>query len=70
MSAVTPVAQQEAYIKPPNPGSSDHFSQSLSVSGDTMVVAAAYEDSAQTSITNGDMASNSNTKDTPYEHNQ
>ena len=44
---------QEAYIKAVNSGDSDRFGTSVSISGDTLVVGAPYEDSNGTMITNG-----------------
>lgn len=52
---------QEAYIKAPNPDSNDNFGVSASLSGNTLVVGASYEDSSQTTITNGTTASSNNT---------
>ena len=54
---------QEAYIKASNNDASDYFGISVSLSGDTLAVGARYEDSNQTTITNGSSASgdNSNT---------
>ncbi len=48
---------QEAYIKAVNSGSGDEFGRSVSISGDTLVVGARFEDSDQTTITNGISAS-------------
>jgi len=45
--------RQEAYIKAVNNGSSDSFGNSISISGDTLVVGACGEDSNATTITNG-----------------
>ncbi|HMV45143.1 MAG TPA: FG-GAP repeat protein, partial [Leptospiraceae bacterium] len=50
----------EAYLKAPNVGGSDQFGNSVSISGDTIVVGAAQESSNQTTITNGTTASADN----------
>ncbi|MCB9229523.1 MAG: hypothetical protein H6618_07925 [Deltaproteobacteria bacterium] len=47
----------EAFIKPSNAGSGDNFGTSVAISGDTLVVGAPYEDSNQTTVTNGASAS-------------
>ena len=52
---------QVAYIKSPNADPNDNFGTSLSISGDTIVVGAGNEDSAQTTITNGSTAALDNT---------
>ncbi len=52
--------QQEAYIKAVNNGSGDSFGWSVSLSGNTLAVGAIYEDSNQTTITNGATASSNN----------
>jgi hypothetical protein len=52
---------QQAYLKAPNAEASDRFGTSIAVSGDTVVVGAVYEDSSQTTITNGTSASADNT---------
>ena len=49
---VDPIAQQ-AYVKASNTGLGDEFGYSVAVSGDTVVVGAAYESSNATGI-NGD----------------
>ena len=41
---------QQAYLKASNPGSGDYFGFFLAISGDTIVVAAANEDSASTGV--------------------
>ena len=41
---------QQAYLKASNTGASDYFGESVSVSGDTVVVGAAWEDSSTTGI--------------------
>lgn len=51
---------QEAYIKAPNPDAEDLFGYSVSISGDTILVGAGGEDSAETTITNGQTASADN----------
>jgi len=51
---------QEAYIKASNAASLDSFGQSVAISGDTLVVGAPFEDSNQTTITNGTTASSDN----------
>lgn len=48
---------QQAYLKAPNADESDQFGRSVGVSGDTVVVGAPWEDSTQTTVTNGDTAS-------------
>ena len=50
----------QAYLKAPNAGSEDQFGRSVAISGDTVVVGAPFEDSNQTSITNGPTASADN----------
>ncbi|MGE3610869.1 MAG: beta strand repeat-containing protein [Bacteriovoracaceae bacterium] len=52
---------QEAYIKASNNDASDQFGQSVSISGDTLAVATKWEDSNQSTITNGTTASADNT---------
>ncbi len=52
---------QQAYLKAANSGTLDAYGTSVSVSGDTMVVGAPSEDSAQTTITNGATAPIDNT---------
>ncbi|MFM8269507.1 MAG: IPT/TIG domain-containing protein, partial [Pseudomonadota bacterium] len=51
---------QEAYLKASNNKPGDSFGNSLSISGETIVVGASYEDSNQTTITNGTTASSDN----------
>ena len=51
---------QEAYLKTSNSEASDEFGRSVAVSGDTIVAGAQYEDSNQTTITNGATASSDN----------
>ncbi|MBL8693948.1 MAG: FG-GAP repeat protein [Planctomycetes bacterium] len=53
---IDPVAQQ-AYLKASNTGSDDQFGSSVSISGDTVVVGAPFEDSAATGV-NGDQSNN------------
>eukprot|EP00808_Paulinella_micropora_P005985 g26497.t1 len=48
----------DAYLKPTNTGSYDYFGLAVSVSGNTLVVGAYYEDSCATGI-NGNEADNS-----------
>ncbi len=48
---------QEAYVKAANRSNSDQFGYSVSLSGDTLAVSTWYEDSNQTTITNGTTAS-------------
>lgn len=50
--------QQQAYIKASNPGSGDLFGSALAISGDTLIVGTAAEDSAATGI-NGNQNDNS-----------
>lgn len=49
---------QQAYLKASNPGLTDEFAFSVSMSGNTVVVGAAFEDSSTTGI-NGDQSDNS-----------
>jgi len=49
---------QQAYLKASNTGAADHFGQSVSVSGDTIVIGAPDEDSNATGA-NGNQSSNS-----------
>jgi hypothetical protein len=51
---------QEAYIKAANNDSLDNFGASVALGPDTLVVGAPFEDSNQTSITNGATASSDN----------
>jgi FG-GAP repeat len=51
---------QQAYIKPPNPNSENRFGNSVSISGDSIVVTSVWESSNQTTITNGTTASADN----------
>ncbi|MEI8027500.1 MAG: tandem-95 repeat protein, partial [Pseudomonadota bacterium] len=44
---------QEAYLKASNSNASDQFGVSVALSGDTAVIGAYWEDSNQTTITNG-----------------
>ncbi|MEM7181228.1 MAG: putative Ig domain-containing protein [Spirochaetota bacterium] len=50
---------QEAYLKPSNVQGDDDF-HTVSISGDTIVVASIEEDSSQTTVTNGTTASADN----------
>ena len=50
----------EAYLKAPNNEASDQFGYTVSISGDTIVVSASGEDSNQSTITNGTLASGNN----------
>ncbi|PJZ55256.1 hypothetical protein CH380_01765 [Leptospira adleri] len=54
----------EAYLKPPNTGSTIQFGNSVAIVGDTVVVTAIYEDCDQTSITNAPSTFVSNTNAT------
>ena len=51
---------QEAYLKASNAEASDQYGYAVSISGDTLVVGALYEDSNQTTITNGTTSSADN----------
>jgi hypothetical protein len=51
---------QEAYLKAPNTEAYDNFGWSVAVSGDTVAVGASFEDSDQTTITNGTNANANN----------
>ena len=53
---------QEAYVKAANAGAADQFGRSVALSGDTLAVGAPYEDSYQTTITNGSLASDENSQ--------
>ena len=48
---------QQAYLKAANNDAGDRFGYSVSLDGDTLAVGALYEDSNQTTITNGTTAS-------------
>lgn len=52
---------QEAYIKAANNDPSDYLGYQVSLQGDTLAVSALYEESAQTTITNGTGASGDDT---------
>ncbi|PJZ37693.1 hypothetical protein CH354_11255 [Leptospira levettii] len=52
---------QQAYLKASNIEANDRFGTSVSISGDTIVVGSGFEDSNQTTITNGATASSDNT---------
>ncbi len=49
---------QQAYLKASNTGAGDQFGLSVAVSGDTLVVGAAYEDSNATGV-GGEQGNNS-----------
>ena len=51
---------QQAYLKASNTGASDIFGRSMAISGDTMVISAALEDSNATGV-NGNQTNNSAT---------
>lgn len=51
---------QQAYLKASNIEANDRFGNSVSISGDTIVVGSNLEDSNQTTITNGAIASSDN----------
>jgi FG-GAP repeat len=53
---------QEAYLKPPNTDSNDHFGERAAIDKGTIVITARDEDSSQTTITNGATASGDNSK--------
>jgi hypothetical protein len=53
-------AVKQAYVKAANAEVTDNFGGSVAISGDTLVVGAPFEDSAQTSISNGSIASSDN----------
>lgn len=44
---------QESFLKAVNAGENDFFGDALSLSGDTLAVGVSYEDSSQTTVTNG-----------------
>ncbi|MEY4167437.1 MAG: hypothetical protein RIR52_1261, partial [Acidobacteriota bacterium] len=50
---IDPTISQQAYLKASNTGSNDGFGSSVAISGDTVVVGAAWEDSTATGV-NGD----------------
>ena len=52
------VWSQQAYVKASNTEDGDHFGDSVTLSGDTLVVSSRFEDSAATGI-DGDQSSNS-----------
>ncbi|HMZ23079.1 MAG TPA: FG-GAP repeat protein, partial [Blastocatellia bacterium] len=49
---------QQAYLKASNTGAADFFGQSVAISGDTVVIGAAFEGSNATGV-NGDQSNNS-----------
>ena len=51
---------QQAYLKASNANANDRFGRGVGISGDTIVVSANQEGSAQTTITNGNAASADN----------
>ncbi|PKA15712.1 putative Ig domain-containing protein [Leptospira haakeii] len=51
---------QQAYLKSPNIETLDRFGESVSVSGDTIVIGAVFEDSNLNTVTNGTGASSDN----------
>jgi len=51
---------QQAYLKPSNTGAGDNFGNAVAISGDTIVVGAAWEDSNTTGV-NGNQNDNSAT---------
>lgn len=51
---------QEAYIKAANAEAWHYFGKSVAVNGDSLVVGVNWEDSNQTTITNGNTASSNN----------
>ncbi len=52
---------QQAYLKAPNAEADDRFGEnSISVSGDTIIIGASADDSSQTTITTGTTASSNN----------
>ena len=52
------LGEQDAYVKASNTNTGDHFGSPMAISGDTLVVSAAYESSNATGI-NGNQADNS-----------
>jgi hypothetical protein len=58
--SVAGVWSQEAYLKAANADASDRFGEAVTISGDTLAVAAVGEGSNQTTITNGTAASSDN----------
>ncbi|EOQ96299.1 FG-GAP repeat protein [Leptospira wolbachii serovar Codice str. CDC] len=50
----------QAYLKAPNTEADDRFGISLAIEGDTILVGAIFEDSNQTTVTNGQTASEDN----------
>ncbi len=59
---IDPIAQQ-AYLKAANPDAGDQFGAAVAISGDTVVVGAPEEDSADIGVTNGPGGSADNSAD-------
>ena len=57
-SWAAPTPAQQAYVKASNTGSNDNFGYSVSLSGDTMVIGAPFEDSGAAGV-NGNQSDNS-----------
>jgi len=55
-----PMWSQEAYIKASNNDENDNFGYEIAMDGNTLAVTARYEDSNQTTITNGTSSSSNN----------
>ena len=51
---------QEAYLKASNAGSGDIFGATCDISGNKVIIGAQYEDSNQSTVTNGSTASSDN----------
>ena len=49
---------QQAYIKPYNASDNDHFGSAISISGETLLVGAPFEDENSTTVVNGTTAPN------------
>jgi hypothetical protein len=58
--------EQQAYLKASNTDSEDYFGRSVAVSGDTVVVGAAYEDSAAVGVDNNDGDNNASDAGAAY----
>jgi len=52
---------QDAYLKVPNSDSDDQFGYSVAIDGNYIIVGSPFEDSNQTTITNGDTTSSDDT---------